>query len=201
MPKNQPKLGIKQIRKYPRSLQSIGDELVKIKKGTRNMESAKESQSGPFSAEENFKKLTQLHRSRLYRVAMSRGLYIGQPALLLTLKQQGVCSQTELAEALNVTTPSIAVSVKRLEKGGMITKTINEKDNRYNQIELTDEGKKAARVCEEIFSTINTRMFNGFSKEELTQVNAFFDRMRANLADYDPDKEPIKPTRRRKSAE
>jgi len=165
------------------------------------MESAKESQSGPFSAEENFKKLTQLHLSRLYRVAMSRGLYIGQPALLLTLKQQGVCSQTELAEALNVTTPSIAVSVKRLEKGGMITKTINEKDNRYNQIELTDEGKKAARVCEEIFSTINTRMFNGFSKEELTQVNAFFDRMRANLADYDPDKEPIKPTRRRKSAE
>ena len=83
----------------------------------------------------------------------------------------------------------------------MITKTINEKDNRYNQIELTDEGKKAARVCEEIFSTINSRMFNGFSKEELTQVNAFFDRMRANLADYDPDKEPIKPTRRRKSAE
>ncbi|MCD8499291.1 MAG: MarR family transcriptional regulator [Clostridiales bacterium] len=138
------------------------------------MESAKESQSGPFSAEENFKKLTQLHRSRLYRVAMSRGLYIGQPALLLTLKQQGVCSQTELAEALNVTTPSIAVSVKRLEKGGMITKTINEKDNRYNQIELTDEGKKAARVCEEIFSTINSRMFNGFSKEELSQVNAFF---------------------------
>ena len=201
MLKNLPKLGIKQIRKYPRSIQSIGDELVKIKKGTRNMESAKESQSGPFSAEENFKKLTQLHRSRLYRVAMSRGLYIGQPALLLTLKQQGVCSQTELAEALNVTTPSIAVSVKRLEKGGMITKTINEKDNRYNQIELTDEGKKAARVCEEIFSTINSRMFNGFSKEELTQVNAFFDRMRANLADYDPDKEPIKPTRRRKSAE
>ena len=53
------------------------------------MESAKDSQSGPLSPEENFKKLTQLHRSRLYRVAMSRGLYIGQPALLLTLKQQG----------------------------------------------------------------------------------------------------------------
>jgi len=83
----------------------------------------------------------------------------------------------------------------------MITKTINEKDNRYNQIELTDEGKKAAKVCEEIFSTINNRMFNGFSKEELAQVNAFFDRMRTNLADYDPDKEPIKPTRRRKSVE
>ena len=165
------------------------------------MASDKESPSGPFSAEENFKKLTQLHRSRLYRVAMSRGLYIGQPALLLTLKQQGICSQTELAEALNVTTPSIAVSVKRLEKGGMITKTINEKDNRYNQIELTDEGRKAAKTCEDIFNTINTRMFNGFSKEELAQVNSFFDRMRANLADYDPDKEPVKPVRKRKSAQ
>lgn len=164
------------------------------------MDSAKDSQNGPFSPEENFKKLTQLHRSRLYRVAMSRGLYIGQPALLLTLKQQGVCSQTDLAEALNVTTPSIAVSVKRLEKGGMITKTINEKDNRYNQIELTDEGKKSAKVCEDIFETINDKMFNGFSKEEMTQINAYFDRMRKNLVDYDPDKEPVKPSRRRKSA-
>ncbi|MDD2534687.1 MAG: MarR family winged helix-turn-helix transcriptional regulator [Eubacteriales bacterium] len=163
------------------------------------MDSTKESQNGPFSPEENFKKLTQLHRSRLYRVAMSRGLYIGQPALLLTLKQQGICSQTELAEALNVTTPSIAVSVKRLEKGGMITKTINEKDNRYNQIELTDEGKKSARVCEDIFEAINTKMFNGFSKDELTQVNALFDRMRQNLVQYDPDKEPIKKARGRKA--
>jgi DNA-binding MarR family transcriptional regulator len=164
------------------------------------MESSKESQSGPFSVEENFKKLTQLHRSRLYRVAMSRGLYIGQPALLLALKQLGVCSQTDLAEALNVTTPSIAVSVKRLEKNGMITKTVNEKDNRYNQIELTEEGRKAAKVCEEIFDTINSRMFDGFSKEELQQLNAFLDRMRNNLAEYDPDKEPIRTPRRRRSA-
>ncbi len=164
------------------------------------MDSAKDSQSGPFSPEENFKKLTQLHRSRLYRVAMSRGLYIGQPALLLTLKQQGVCSQTDLAEALNVTTPSIAVSVKRLEKGGMITKTINEKDNRYNQIELTEDGRKSAKVCEDIFDTINDKMFTDFSKEELQQVNIFFDRMRKNLVNYDPDKEPVKPTRKRKTS-
>jgi DNA-binding MarR family transcriptional regulator len=163
------------------------------------MDSTKDQTSKPLSPEENFKKLTQLHRSRLYRVAMSRGLYIGQPALLLTLKQQGICSQTDLAEALNVTTPSIAVSVKRLEKNGLITKTINEKDNRYNQIELTDEGKKSAKVCEDIFDTINDRMFDGFSKEDLALINAFLERMRQNLVQYDPEKEPVKPTRRKRS--
>jgi DNA-binding MarR family transcriptional regulator len=155
------------------------------------MESVKEENVTPLSPEENFKKLTQLHRSRLYRVAMSRGLYIGQPGLLLTLKQQGVCSQTELAEALNVTTPSIAVSVKRLEKVGMITKKINEKDNRYNQITLTESGEKSAEVCEEIFDTLNTRMFSGFTRHELNQVNSFLERMRINLTEYDPDKEIV----------
>ena len=159
------------------------------------MERMKDDTNVSLSPEENFKKLTQLHRSRLYRVAMSRGLYIGQPGLLLTLKQQGVCSQTELAEALNVTTPSIAVSVKRLEKVGMITKKINEKDNRYNQIALTESGEKSAEICEEIFDTLNTRMFNGFSKEELEQANAFLDRMRNNLAEYDPDKEIVEKIR------
>ena len=163
------------------------------------MDSTKDTTSKPLTPEENFKKLTQLHRSRLYRVAMSRGLYIGQPALLLTLKQQGICSQTDLAEALNVTTPSIAVSVKRLEKNGLITKTINEKDNRYNQIELTEDGKKSAKVCEDIFDTINDRMFDGFSKEDLAQINAFLERMRQNLVQYDPEKEPVKPTRRKRS--
>ncbi len=155
------------------------------------MERMKDDSAAALTPEENFKKLTQLHRSRLYRVSMSRGLYIGQPGLLLTLKQQGICSQTELAEALNVTTPSIAVSVKRLEKVGMITKKINEKDNRYNQIALTESGEKSAEICEEIFDTLNTRMFKGFSKEELEQANAFLERMRVNLAEYDPDKEIV----------
>jgi DNA-binding MarR family transcriptional regulator len=159
------------------------------------MEMMHEDMNEHLTPEENFKKLTQLHRSRLYRVAMSRGLYIGQPGLLLTLKQQGICSQTELAEALNVTTPSIAVSVKRLEKVGMITKKINEKDNRYNQIALTESGEKSALVCEEIFDTINSRMFNGFNDEELAQVNQYLERMRLNLSNYDPDKEIVEKIR------
>ena len=48
----------------------------------------------PLTAEGNFKKLTQLHRSRLYRVCLSKGLFVGQPALLLAIRELGNCSQT-----------------------------------------------------------------------------------------------------------
>lgn len=143
------------------------------------------------SPEITFKKLTQLHRSRLYRVSMSKGLYIGQPGLLLALKQLGSCSQTDLAEVLDVTTPSIAVSVKRLEKSGMISKKMNESDNRYNRIALTADGQKSALLCEEIFESINTHMFDGFDDGERHLANQFFERMLLNLQNFNPDKEIV----------
>lgn len=144
----------------------------------------------PLTAEGNFKKLTQLHRSRLYRVCLSKGLFVGQPALLLAIRELGNCSQTELAAALDVTTPSVAVSVKRLEKGGLISKEINENDNRYNRIALTRKGLKTALKCEKVFSCINEKMFTGFSEQEMTQLNDFLMRMTNNLQVFDPERDP-----------
>ena len=42
-------------------------------------------------------------------------------------------SQKELAEYLNVTAATVAVSVKKLEKGGYITRIVDQEDNRYQQ--------------------------------------------------------------------
>lgn len=144
----------------------------------------------PQTAEDNFKKLTQLHRSRLYRVCLSKGLFVGQPGILLTIRELGSCSQTELATALDVTTPSVAVSVKRLERNGLISKEINENDNRYNRITLTRKGMKAALKCEKIFGCINDKMFADFSDDEMEQLNNFLTRMNNNLSNFDPEKDP-----------
>jgi DNA-binding MarR family transcriptional regulator len=146
--------------------------------------------SAPNTVEGNFKKLNQLHRSKLYRVCLNRGLFVGQPGLLLTIRELGSCSQTELAAALDVTTPSVAVSIKRLEKNGLISKQINEKDNRYNKITLTKKGQQAAEKCEKIFECINNKMFNGFSADEKLQLNDMLMRMSDNLQSYDPEKDP-----------
>lgn len=146
--------------------------------------------SVPSSVEGNFKKLTQLHRSKLYRVCLNRGLFVGQPGLLLIIRELGSCSQTELATALDVTTPSIAVSVKRLERGGLVTKQINEKDNRYNKISLTKKGQTAAHKCEQIFECINQKMFFGFSEDEKKLLNDMLIRMNSNLQVYDPERDP-----------
>ena len=143
----------------------------------------------PQTAEGNFKKLTQLHRSKLYRVCLSRGLFVGQPGILLTIRELGSCSQTELAAALDVTTPSVAVSVKRLEKSGLITKEINERDNRYNKVALTKKGLKAALKCEKIYDCINKKMFSGFSESEKDDLTDYLTRMCSNLQNFDPEKD------------
>ena len=61
-----------------------------------------------------------LQKQCLNKLLSDRGIHFGQPPLLFTLRQLGRCSQKDLAKSLCVSPASIAVSLKRMEKAGLI---------------------------------------------------------------------------------
>ena len=65
-------------------------------------------------------------------------------------------------------TPSVAVSLKKLEKGGYIEKAVDGTDNRYHKVVLTKKGSEIVKMSHEIFDQINEQLFSGFSLEELS---------------------------------
>ena len=88
----------------------------------------------------------------------------------------------EIAEALEVTVPTVTVCVGKLVKKGYVTKTRSEKDARVAIIELTREGTPMNRLHRYFHEQMLLAVQDEFSEEEmeylircLRRLNGFFE--------------------------
>lgn len=109
-------------------------------------------------------------------------IYFGQPPVLDYLFEHGKCTQKELSDAIGVSAASIAVSIKRMQKSGMVAKINDENDLRCNRITLTKKGEEQLRLIHECFDNFDKQMFSGFTEEELCAYGNFLDRILENLS-------------------
>lgn len=110
------------------------------------------------------------------------GLHFGQPPVMEYIVGHAGCTQTEIADRLGLTPASIAISTKRLEKAGMLTK-LTDKDNlRCKKLTATPKGIKITKKCKQVINEVNAQTLQGFSEEEYWQLNKYFDRMLANIS-------------------
>lgn len=90
-------------------------------------------------------------------------------------------SQKELGDAIGISPPTVAISVKRMEKAGLLCKISDEKDLRRNVITLTKKGVEYIEECLSIFDKTDRSVFDGFSELEREQLKRFYLRMIKNL--------------------
>lgn len=109
------------------------------------------------------------------------GVHPGQLPFLNIIRHQEGISQRELAERLHVKPPTVAVTVKRLEKAGVIFRKPDPEDMRISRIYLTGKGREIAGRIEGIVQENERALTAGFSEEEVELAKAFFDRMLQNL--------------------
>lgn len=126
--------------------------------------------------------LNVLHKYAIHTKSSEIGVYYGQPPILRYLREHGECSQTEIARALNVSAASMAVSIKRMQKAGLLEKKTDDSDMRYNRIKLTPLGIEKEKQCLDIFDGVSERMIDGFTEKEKQTLKDYFERMTANLS-------------------
>jgi DNA-binding MarR family transcriptional regulator len=124
--------------------------------------------------------LNAVHRYYIYK-SVPQGVYFGQPPILEYLSSHDSCTQRELADYLTVSPPSVAMSIKRMQRAGLVEKAADESDMRYNRIKITERGQQISEKCREEFERIDRRMFEGFSEQEIKQLYSFLNRMSNNL--------------------
>ena len=105
----------------------------------------------------------------MHNAASDLPIYHGQLPMLEYIYRHDGCTQAELAEKLMITPASAAMSTKRLEKSGLITKSSDESNLRRNNLSLTKEGIDICLKCREAFDEVDSRMLTGFSEEEMKQ--------------------------------
>ncbi len=125
------------------------------------------------------------HKQCMMRLLADHDIHFGQPPLLITLKHQGgTGNQKDLAKALHVTPAAITVSLKRMEKSGLVRRVPDPDDLRSNRIELTDLGLQAAEQAHNMLFKMTEQLFADFTQEEFSQFISYYQRMRDNLNNY-----------------
>lgn len=99
----------------------------------------------------------------------------------MTLGHKPGISQVELAEKFEVSAAAITISLKKLEKGGYISRLVNKEDNRSNQVSITEKGSKVIEESIRMFQETDRRFFNGFSDEEVRSFLGFMERICENM--------------------
>jgi DNA-binding MarR family transcriptional regulator len=93
-------------------------------------------------------------------------------ALLLKLRSHGPSRVSDLAELLGVDTPAVTRKVQQLERLGHVAIEPDADDKRAKRVALTKSGEK---IIERIMVAVNhrlTRLFDGWTNEEVTRFSA-----------------------------
>ena len=88
--------------------------------------------------------------------------------------------QTELAERLNCKSAALARLLDRMEKDGMLTRSVNAENRRSNRIELTEKGRHLCAEGTAIAERFMDDVIFGISEQRLELFKAVLRQMVGN---------------------
>jgi len=124
--------------------------------------------------------------ARLFAAALDRrigqlGVSTGQfPVLLMLWEQDGV-TQASLVEKLAVEQPTMAGTLKRMERAGLIRRVADPNDGRQSHIHLTRKGRALENGLVASAKNTNAAALAGLTAAESTQFVKLARRMIENL--------------------
>lgn len=137
------------------------------------------------SLHEKFVQLTHLYYRNTFKILSETGIHPKQIPMLILLSKQDGMSQREISDQLHISAPTVAVSMKRMEKAGIVERKNDEHDQRMVRIYLTAKGKETIEKSRKCVEDNEKTVFAGFSDSEMCLMKRFFDQMIKNLGGDD----------------
>ncbi len=129
-----------------------------------------------------FMHINRMHHKQAEKMLCKTGVHRNQHMLLMHLyHSKEAPSQKELANRFNISPAAVAVSLKKLENEGYISRNTSETDNRYNQITITQKGKGVVDMTKEILDGLDERSFGNLSDDEKETLAFLLDKVIDNL--------------------
>lgn len=111
----------------------------------------------------------------------THGVAPGQFAQLLALYERDGISQAELCRAVHIDQSTMALTLRRMERDGLVTREPSEQDRRRVEIRLTDRTRALERVLVGSAEETNSVATAGISERDLAVTRRVIARMIQNL--------------------
>lgn len=126
----------------------------------------------------------RLHRTAIDTQVKKLGIHRSQHILLMSLaRAASPPSQADLARALEISPAAVTVSLRTLEKYGMVERTA-QRGSRAKSIRLTALGEDVVRRTDILFRSADEAMFEGIPEDDLDTMIRVLTRMQQNLRDF-----------------
>lgn len=90
-------------------------------------------------------------------------------------------TQLELVKITNLKAPTISITLRNMERDGLVRREKNDNDRRETHVFITEKGKKMYAKVLTALEKAEKTMLNGLSEKELKAMRATLDKMSANL--------------------
>ena len=121
-----------------------------------------------------------LNRTCSNELLKGEKIHFGQPPIFHALLERDEQSQCDIAAAIGVSRASVGVSLRRMEKSGIVSRVINQKDSRYNLVSLTEKGRALAERSDALMMELTRIKVQGFTPEEVETLVNLLSRLEAN---------------------
>ena len=119
---------------------------------------------------------------RELRSALSElGVQPGQVPVLLALFESDGRTQADLARSLSVEQPTMASTLARMERDGLVRRDPDASDRRRSTVRLTDRARSLEGPLIDAARAVNRRAVRGLSAEERSALYRAVERASANL--------------------
>jgi DNA-binding MarR family transcriptional regulator len=126
--------------------------------------------------------MARLFERELRAALFEHGVLPGQAPVLLALYDRDGQTQAELARVLGVEQPTMASTLARMERAGLVRRVPDPEDARRASVLLTDRGRELERLLIDAARGVNRRAVRGLSAEERSALYRAVERANANLA-------------------
>jgi len=127
----------------------------------------------------------RFHRSIFESMHSSLGIHRSQHRILMYISRNPERpSQKSIAEHFGISAAAIAVSLKKLEDSGYISRESALNDSRFNHISLTEKGKMIVEKSEDFFTKSDFAMFSDFTEEDYENLSVCLKKMMSGLKTF-----------------
>ena len=129
-------------------------------------------------------RLAREHKSLAARLLRDCGLYPGQELVLITLWNDGPQRQVDLVNTLDSDAPTMARSIARLEKAGLVRRAPSSTDRRALIVEATEASLDLRERVEGIWAQLERATVGDLSGERTAEAVRVLAELEANVATH-----------------
>lgn len=141
------------------------------------------------SLRELFVELTRVYFIKSFKVISDKGIHPGQASLLKLVGEEPGLSQKEIAKKLNIQPPTVAVSIRRMEKSGLLKRDNDSDDKRISRVFITAEGSQLVKEVNLTTNELDNIVFAGISDAEQCLLRRILIQLIKNLRETIDEKE------------